>query len=173
MRSNAPVAVGSGGVALVDDAAPQAPAAAIAMSSPPTVDPPPLPTPARARTMRQIITLAVNDPRFGLGAVALFLVLVVFGLDGAVLPWLWTDVVDGDGGLLWPVVGIVAALMLTAPMPYYTASGSPSGGSARCCGSACASCTGRPAPAGSAGTPRPRWWRRAVTPNASSSSPTT
>ncbi|MBB5873445.1 ABC-type multidrug transport system fused ATPase/permease subunit [Allocatelliglobosispora scoriae] len=121
MRSGALVtAGGSGGVALADDAAPQAPAAAVAMSAPPKTDPPPLPAPARTRTLRQIFTLATNDPRFGLGAVALFLGLVVFGLDGAVLPWLWTDLVDGDGGLLWPVLGIVAALLITAPMPYYT-----------------------------------------------------
>jgi ABC-type multidrug transport system fused ATPase/permease subunit len=70
--------------------------------------------------MREIFRLATNDARFGLGALGLFLFMLLFGLDGVVLPWLWADLVDGAGALLWPAVGIVAGLLVTAPMPYYT-----------------------------------------------------
>jgi ATP-binding cassette, subfamily B, bacterial len=86
----------------------------------PKADPPPLPEPARARTLREIFRLAGNDARFGLPALALFLVLVLLGLDGAVLPWLWADLVDGSGSLFWPAFGIVAGLLVTVPVPYYT-----------------------------------------------------
>ncbi len=83
-------------------------------------EPPPLPAPQPARTFREIVRLMTNDPRYGLAAVALFLVMVVFGLDGSVLPWLWADLVDGTGGLFWPAVGIIAALVVVAPTGYYT-----------------------------------------------------
>jgi ATP-binding cassette subfamily B protein len=83
-------------------------------------EPPPLPDPVRARTLREIFRLATNDPRFGMGALVMFLVMVLFGLDGSVLPWLWASLVDGTGGVLWPAAGIVAGLLLTVPMPYYT-----------------------------------------------------
>jgi ATP-binding cassette, subfamily B, bacterial len=83
-------------------------------------DPPPLPPTPPARTMREVLRMATNDPRYGLGALGFFLVLVVLGLDGSVLPWIWADLVDGDGGVLWPAVGIVAALLVTAPVPYVT-----------------------------------------------------
>src|SRR4029453_18471685 len=79
-----------------------------------------LPAAQPARAFREIFRLMNNDARFGLGAVVLFLVLVVLGLDGAVLPWLWADLVDGAGSLVWPAVGIVAALVVTIPVPYYT-----------------------------------------------------
>jgi ATP-binding cassette, subfamily B, bacterial len=84
-------------------------------------DPPPLPAPAPTRTFREIYRLTMNDKRFGLGAVCVFLLMVLLGLDGSVLPWLWADLVDGTGGLFWPAFGIVAGLLLTLPMPYYTA----------------------------------------------------
>lgn len=87
---------------------------------PPKSNPPPLPPPARTRTLREIFRLMNNDARFGLGAVALFLLMVLLGLDGSVLPWLWADLVDGTGDMLWPAVGIVAALLVTIPVPYYT-----------------------------------------------------
>jgi ATP-binding cassette subfamily B protein len=90
------------------------------LSVPPKTDPPPLAPQARARTMREILRLSVNDPRYGMGAVVLFLVLILLGLDGSVLPWLWADLVDGDGDTLWPAVGIVVGLLLTLPIPYYT-----------------------------------------------------
>jgi ABC-type multidrug transport system fused ATPase/permease subunit len=93
----------------------------VGLTVPPKADPPPLPEPARARTLREILRLVGNDARFGLGAVALFLVMVLLGLDGSVLPWLWADLVDGVGGLFWPAAGIVAALLVTTPLPYYTA----------------------------------------------------
>jgi ABC-type multidrug transport system fused ATPase/permease subunit len=86
----------------------------------PKAEPPPLPQPVPARTLRGIFQLATNDPRFGLGAVAMFLFMVLLGLDGSILPWLWADLVDGVGGLVWPAVGIVAGLLLILPMPYYT-----------------------------------------------------
>ena len=70
--------------------------------------------------MRELYRLMTNDPRFGLLAVALFLILTVLGLDGAVLPWLWADVVDGAGDPFWPAVGIVAGLLVAMPIPYFT-----------------------------------------------------
>ncbi|GAA1834153.1 ATP-binding cassette domain-containing protein [Luedemannella flava] len=83
-------------------------------------DPPVLPEPPPARTMREIFRLATNDARFGLGAVALFIVMVLLGLDGAVLPWLWADLVDGLGSPMWPAVAITVGLLLTVPAVYYT-----------------------------------------------------
>jgi ATP-binding cassette, subfamily B, bacterial len=94
--------------------------AGVRLTVAPKTDPPPLPQPAPARTMREIFRLATNDPRFGLGSLVLFLFMIVLGLDGTVLPWLWADVVDGEGGLFWPAAGIVAGLLVVAPMPYYT-----------------------------------------------------
>jgi ATP-binding cassette, subfamily B, bacterial len=91
------------------------------LTVPPKADPPPLPKPAPARTFREILRLVTNDPRHGLAAVAVFAVMSVFGLDGSVLPWLWADLVDGAGGMFWPAAGIIAALLVTAPLPYYTA----------------------------------------------------
>jgi ATP-binding cassette subfamily B protein len=121
-RALAVVGRSAGGVALAD---PQEDSeadrrAAVVMATPPKADTPPLPEQPPARTLWQIIKFATNDPRFGLAAVALFLAMVVFGLDGSALPWMWNDLVDGDGSLVWPAVGIVAALLFTAPMPYYT-----------------------------------------------------
>ncbi|MBB5479653.1 ABC-type multidrug transport system fused ATPase/permease subunit [Micromonospora parathelypteridis] len=83
-------------------------------------DPPPLPPTPPARTFREILRLCGNDPRFGLGAMALFLVIILLGLDGPVLPWLWADLVDGVGDPYLPAWGIVAGLLLTLPVPYYT-----------------------------------------------------
>jgi ABC-type multidrug transport system fused ATPase/permease subunit len=85
----------------------------------PKREPPPLPDPPLARTMREIFRLATNDPRFGLRALLPFLVMVLLGLDGSIMPWLWADVVDGRGGLFWPVAGIVAGLLVCVPMPFY------------------------------------------------------
>ena len=90
------------------------------LTVPSKTDPPPLPQPVRARTFREIFRLAGNDARFGLGAVGMFVIMVLLGLDGAILPWLWADLVDGTGSLLWPMVGIVAGLMVIMPLPYYT-----------------------------------------------------
>ncbi|HEY7813300.1 MAG TPA: ATP-binding cassette domain-containing protein, partial [Nakamurella sp.] len=114
-----------GGVVLLD-AADDAPDVGdpiryeITMSNPDKADPPPLPPAPSTRTLREIIRLVTNDPRFGLGALWLFLLTVIVGLDGSALPWLWSDLVDGRGGLLWPAVGIVTALLITAPVPYFT-----------------------------------------------------
>jgi ATP-binding cassette subfamily B protein len=97
-----------------------APPPVFVLTVPPKADPPPLPEPARARTLREIFRLVGNDARFGLGAVAFFLFWVVLSLDGSLLPWLWADLVDGAGGLFWPAAGIVAGLLVTLPAPYYT-----------------------------------------------------
>ena len=70
--------------------------------------------------MREIYRLMTNDPRYGLWSVALFLVMVILGLDSAVLAWLWADVVDGVGQPLLPALGIAAALLVAVPVPYYT-----------------------------------------------------
>ncbi|MEV4640937.1 ABC transporter ATP-binding protein [Actinoplanes sp. NPDC049548] len=86
----------------------------------PQADPPPLPEPPPARTMREIFRLTTNDARYGLAAVALFAVLVLLGLDGAILPLLWSQVVDGVGDPMWPAVGIAAALIVAIPTLYYT-----------------------------------------------------
>jgi ATP-binding cassette, subfamily B, bacterial len=91
-----------------------------ALSVPPKADPPPLPPSAPARTMREIVRLATNDPRYGLAAVALFCLGLLVGMDGAVLPWLWADIVDGSGSVVWPAAAIVAALVVGMPVPYYT-----------------------------------------------------
>ena len=86
----------------------------------PSVEPPPLPEPPPARTMREILRLAMNDPRYGLGACAFFVFLVLLGFDGAILPLLWTDVVDGLGNPLYPALGIAAGLLVLIPSLYYT-----------------------------------------------------
>ncbi|WP_229074580.1 ABC transporter ATP-binding protein/permease [Actinoplanes sp. DH11] len=86
----------------------------------PSVEPPPLPEVPPTRTMREIVRLATNDKRFGLGAVGLFVLLVLFGLDGAILPLLWADVVDGQGSPLPPAIGIAAALLALIPTLYFT-----------------------------------------------------
>ncbi|TDC44533.1 ABC transporter ATP-binding protein, partial [Micromonospora sp. KC207] len=84
------------------------------------VAPPPLPPAPRVRTMREILRLATNDPRYGVTAISLFGFGTLLGLDGSVLPWLWADLVDGVGGPWWPAVGIVTALLVTVPVPYLT-----------------------------------------------------
>lgn len=104
----------------VPSAARPDPAGSLVGAAPAMADPPPLPPTPPARTMREIARLAVNDPRFGLAAVGLFAVMTLFGLDGAVLPVLWTAVVDGVGDPWLPAVGIAAALIVTIPALYYT-----------------------------------------------------
>jgi ATP-binding cassette, subfamily B, bacterial len=91
----------------------------MAVTVPPKADPPPLPEQPRARTLREIVRLVTNDPRYGLAAVVVFSVFSVLGLDGSVLPWLWADLVDGTGGMFWPAAGIIAGLLVTAPLPYF------------------------------------------------------
>ncbi|MEV4497335.1 ABC transporter ATP-binding protein [Micromonospora arborensis] len=88
--------------------------------APVKADPPPLPPAPPARTIREILRLCRNDPRYGMGAMALFLVMILLGLDGPVLPWLWADLVDGVGDPYLPAWGIVAGLLITLPVPYYT-----------------------------------------------------
>nr|WP_221381033.1 ABC transporter ATP-binding protein [Actinoplanes polyasparticus] len=86
----------------------------------PPVDPPPLPEEPPTRTMREIVQLTLNDKRYGWGAVSLFVVLVLLGLDGAILPLLWANVVDGLGSPLYPAVGIAVGLIVAIPTLYYT-----------------------------------------------------
>jgi ABC-type multidrug transport system fused ATPase/permease subunit len=115
---------GSGGVLVEDrdwDTAARVELGAEALTNAlPAVDPPPLPEPPPARTLREIVRLATNDPRYGLGAVGLFVILVLLGLDGAILPLLWAHVVDGAGSPLYPAIGIAAGLLVVIPTLYYT-----------------------------------------------------
>jgi ABC-type multidrug transport system fused ATPase/permease subunit len=90
-----------------------------------TAEPPPLPPPARARTLREIVRLAGNDPRYGGTAVAMFAVLMLFNLDGALLPYLWADLVDGAGSPWRPAAGIVAGLVVALPLVYWTSAWFP------------------------------------------------
>jgi ABC-type multidrug transport system fused ATPase/permease subunit len=89
------------------------------VNSLPKAEPPPLPDPPPARTMREIVRLTLNDPRYGLAAVAMFAVLVMLGLDGAILPLLWAHVVDGVGNPLWPALGIAAGLLVAIPALFF------------------------------------------------------
>ncbi|WP_409073190.1 ATP-binding cassette domain-containing protein [Micromonospora chalcea] len=113
-----------GGVDLLDapawDDAPATPTApATRPAAVPRADPPPAPPAPPARTMREILRLGLNDPRYGLISVGLFIVMTVLGMDGAVLPWLWADLVGGGDPWL-PALGIVAALLVVLPLPYLT-----------------------------------------------------
>ncbi|SBT68172.1 ABC-type multidrug transport system, ATPase and permease component [Micromonospora sediminicola] len=114
-----------GGVDLLDapdewvDDAPVLPADEPRRVAVPRAEPPPAPPAPPARTMREILRLGINDPRYGLVSVALFVVMTLLGLDGAVLPWLWADLVAGGDPWL-PALGIAAALLLVLPLPYLT-----------------------------------------------------
>jgi ABC-type multidrug transport system fused ATPase/permease subunit len=83
------------------------------------VPPPPLPPDPPVHTMREILRLTVNDPRFGMGAMAVFLCMLLLGLDGSVLSMLWADVVGG-GPVFWPALGILAAVLALIPAAYLT-----------------------------------------------------
>ncbi|MGZ4624838.1 MAG: ATP-binding cassette domain-containing protein, partial [Kineosporiaceae bacterium] len=134
-RLGVPVAAGGGGGhldvddvdaeagVLLPDAYPAeeiAESVAVARADLPRTDPPSLPPQPPARTLREVLRLVTNDRRYGLAAVGLFMVLSVLGLDGSVLPWFWAHLVDGVGGVFWPAAGIVVALLVTMPIPYYT-----------------------------------------------------
>jgi ATP-binding cassette subfamily B protein len=109
----------TGGVALLERE-PREPVVTELGNTLPMADPPPLPEPPPARTMREIARLTFNDPRYGLAAIAFFIVLVLFGLDGAVLPLLWSKVVDGVGDPMLPAIGIASCLLVAIPALYYT-----------------------------------------------------
>jgi hypothetical protein len=113
-----------------------------------------------ARTFREIVQLTLNDPRYGLTAIGVFLLMVLFGMDGAVLPWLWADLVDGAGSMVWPVVGIAAALLVLVPAPYLAARLFPEWWVRQMLRI-------RPDPGGSVLTPQPRWLPRPATRNGS------
>jgi ABC-type multidrug transport system fused ATPase/permease subunit len=98
----------------------RSPAAPVPPTVPPKTDPPPLPPAGRVRTLREILRLTTNDLRFGQFSVLLFLGMLLLGLEGPVLPWLWADLVDGAGAVFWPAAGIVAGLLVTVTLPYYT-----------------------------------------------------
>ncbi|GIJ55384.1 ATP-binding cassette domain-containing protein [Virgisporangium aurantiacum] len=80
--------------------------------------PPELPRPPKAGALRELFRLMTNDPRYGLLSVVFFLTMTFLGLDGVLLPLLWADLVDGQP--FWPAVGIVAALLLAMPVPWFT-----------------------------------------------------
>ncbi|MEV4536163.1 ABC transporter ATP-binding protein [Asanoa sp. NPDC049518] len=99
----------------------QAPAVArpaTAVTVPPKADPPPIAEPSRPGTLREILRLMTNDPRFGIAGLVVFCGMTLLGLDGSVLPYLWAILVDGSGGVFWPTVGIIAGLLIYLPMPY-------------------------------------------------------
>ncbi|MGN9809609.1 ATP-binding cassette domain-containing protein [Micromonospora sp. BQ11] len=100
-------------------AEPAADAAPVEAATDRAADGPP-PTATLGRTLREIVRLVLNDPRYGLAALVLFLVMVLVGLDGPLLPWLWADLVDGVGEPWLPAAGIVAGLLVTLPLPWYT-----------------------------------------------------
>ncbi|GAA2582776.1 ATP-binding cassette domain-containing protein [Winogradskya consettensis] len=108
-----------GGVALLERE-PEEPLRTELGNTLPLEEPPPLPEPPPAHTFREIFRLTTNDPRYGLAAVGLFAILVLLGLDGAILPLFWAHVVDGLGDPLWPAVGIAASLIVAIPTLYYT-----------------------------------------------------
>lgn len=91
------------------------------MVAPERTDPPQAPTPPPARTIREVARIAVNDARFGLLSLLMFFAMIIFGLEGSVLPWLWADLVADPEGAAAPALGIVVALVLTLPFPYLTA----------------------------------------------------
>ncbi|SCE64436.1 ATP-binding cassette domain-containing protein [Micromonospora mirobrigensis] len=120
------VGAGRGGVDLLPapDAEPaEGPTGAAGPARPvvalPRTDPPPLPPTPRAGTLREILRLGLNDRRYGLLSITMFAVMTLLGLDGAVLPWLWADLIGGGDPWL-PALGIVAALLVILPMPYLT-----------------------------------------------------
>ncbi|MBK6870995.1 MAG: ABC transporter ATP-binding protein [Kineosporiaceae bacterium] len=122
--ADAPVTTEAWDDALVDDGVPQVAAALLAPAQPERVEAPPLPPAPPARTLREVGRLALNDKRFGLGALALFLPYMLFALDGSVLPWLWSRLIAGEPGsrsdVLWPAAGLVAVLLVTVPVNYFT-----------------------------------------------------
>lgn len=89
-------------------------------SLPVKTQPPPLPPPPPVRTLREIIRLTLNDPRYGVTSVAIFFGMVLLGTDGVVLPFLWAHLVDGVGSAVWPALAIVVASLVRTPGPYYT-----------------------------------------------------
>jgi ABC-type multidrug transport system fused ATPase/permease subunit len=125
-RMRAPALVGAfpqqrSGDGLLEGAEPPVrPARENVSQAPGRTDPPPAGEPVNGSTVREILQLVRNDPRYGLAAMAIFTAMLLLGLDGSVLPWLWAELVDGDGGTFWPTAGIVAALLMTAPMPWFT-----------------------------------------------------
>jgi len=92
----------------------------VRLTAPPRIDPPKLPPTPPVRTLREIVRLVTNDARFGLLGAGLFMILAIIGLDGSVVPYLWALLVDGRGSVLWPVVGILSALVVTFPILYVT-----------------------------------------------------
>jgi ABC-type multidrug transport system fused ATPase/permease subunit len=90
-------------------------------AAPVKTDPPPLPPPPPVRTFREIVRLTLNDPRYGVTSVALFLLMTLLGTDGVVLPFLWAHLIDGVGSVVWPALAIVVASAVRSPAPYYTA----------------------------------------------------
>jgi ABC-type multidrug transport system fused ATPase/permease subunit len=114
-------AAGAAAMSTGDTPAPAVPAAPAPPTPPEKTEPPPLPAPAPVRTMREIVRLVLNDARLGVTSVAIFMVMVFVGTDGVVLPYLWSNLVDGAGSLVWPAVAIILANALHAPGQYLTA----------------------------------------------------
>jgi ATP-binding cassette, subfamily B, bacterial len=115
-RAAAPVLVGAAPATSLAEPGPARPVSVVPAQR--RAEPPPAREPAPARTVREILRMSVNDRRYGMLSIGVFVVIIVLGLDGSVLPWLWADLVDGEGGYLWPASGIIAGLAVTAPLPW-------------------------------------------------------
>jgi ABC-type multidrug transport system fused ATPase/permease subunit len=81
-------------------------------------DPPPVPPEPPARTIRETIRLASNDPSFGLVSFLMWLAVTVLSLEGAVIPWLFAAVVDGSGSV-WPPALLLATGLAVGALPMW------------------------------------------------------
>ncbi|MEU6022106.1 ABC transporter ATP-binding protein [Micromonospora sp. NPDC047134] len=75
---------------------------------------------SRTQTLREVLRLCLNDPRYGVAVIGVFAVLAILGLDGPILAWLWADVVDGTGDPWLPALGIAVGLIVAIPTNYWT-----------------------------------------------------
>lgn len=116
-----PVPRSSGTDAPPSDSVASSPESATRLELPAKTEPPPMPDPPSSKPLVEILRLIVNDSRFGVSSIIAFAFMTILGLDGSVLAYFWADLVDGNGELTWPLVGICLALVL--PIPGYLITG--------------------------------------------------